>query len=91
MFAYFLFVYIFMTIFLYYVLSFLISTACSLWYYGVPGNYWCLGTGNINKYHIGSLTFGALLLTILKITKMIVRGARSKSDNFCTACVLTCL
>jgi len=33
--AYFIYTYIFMTLFFYYVLTFLIATACSIWYYGV--------------------------------------------------------
>jgi len=64
-----------MTIFFYYVLSFLISTACANWYYGLKDtNYWCEGTGRINKYHIGSFTFAALLLTIIKIMKMLLKS-----------------
>jgi hypothetical protein len=89
--AYFIFVYIFLTIFFYYVLSFLVSTACAMWYYGNTGNYWCEGTTRINKYHIGSFTFAALLLTLIKMLKLMLNARNSGSDNACAKFVVCCV
>jgi hypothetical protein len=73
--GFFIFVYIFMGIFFYYVLSFLISTACALWYYGIEGGYFCTATGRINRYHIGSFTFAALLITLVRIMQIIINSS----------------
>jgi choline transporter-like protein 2/4/5 len=92
--GYFLFMYIFMSIFFYYVLTFLISTNCALWYYNIEDNYWCLGMGRINRYHIGSFTFGALLLALVKIMQLIINSSGSRSENACARCVqcfISCL
>jgi hypothetical protein len=72
--GYFVFVYIFMSIFLYYVLSFLISTACAFWYYNIEGDYFCTATGRINRYHVGSFTFAALLLTLVRVMQLIINS-----------------
>jgi len=89
--AYFIFVYIFITIFFYYVLSFLVSTACAMWYYGITGNYWCDGTGRINKYHIGSFTLAALLLTFIRILKLLLNARDGSSDNACAKFIVCCV
>jgi hypothetical protein len=64
-----------MTIFLYYVLSFFIATACSLWYYGHEGGYFCTALGRVNRYHLGSFTFAALLLTIIRLLQIIINSS----------------
>jgi hypothetical protein len=68
-----------MTIFLYYVLSFFISTACSLWYYGKDEGYFCTALGRINKNHLGSLTFAALLLAIVRVMQLLVNSDGKES------------
>ena len=63
------FMFIFMNEFLYYVMVFLIATACGDWYYGIEDNYYTTGVGRINRYHIGSITFGALIITIITMLR----------------------
>ena len=63
-----------MTEFLYYVQTFLIATACALWYYGIEENYCSTGIFRLNRYHIGSLTFGALLVTIVNMFKRMAQS-----------------
>ena len=55
--------------FLFYVQTFLVSTACAYWYYGIKENYCSTGVFRLNRFHIGSLTFGALIVTIVKLLK----------------------
>lgn len=93
-FAFFIFTYLFMSIFFYYVLTFLIATACGTWYYGEDDNYCLTGIGRINKYHIGSFTFASLVLTFVKILQMIVNSSGNNSDNVaarCVQCFISCI
>lgn len=85
--GYFFFIYIFMTIFLYYILTFLIATACALWYYNIDGGYFCVATGRINRYHIGSFTFAALLLTLVRLLQAIINSKGEQSENACARCI----
>ena len=89
--AYFVFTYIFMTLFFYYVLTFLVATACAFWFWNLAGNYFTIGTCNLTKYHIGSLTFGAMIITVIRIIKMLLTQKGQESDNFCVQCVTCCL
>ncbi len=89
--VYFIFMYIFMSQFLYYVLVFLIATACSFWYYGVHENYFCKGSKWLNFYHIGSLTFGAFLVTVVSIIKSIVQQESDRQMRNGNACIGICL
>lgn len=66
-------IFVFMTEFFFYVQTFLLSSVCAHWYYGLTGNSFCKGACTMNKYHIGSMTFGALLITVLTILKNLVR------------------
>jgi hypothetical protein len=65
--------FIFMAEFLYYVQTFLISTCCSHWYYRITSNYFTHGVFTLNRYHLGSLTFAALIITFLNLLKRIAR------------------
>ena len=68
--AYYFFFYIFITEFLFYVEVFLISTSVAYWYYGKSEENGCWsGTGVLNRYHIGSLTFASMLIIVVKIIK----------------------
>lgn len=61
--------FVFMTEFLYYVETFLIATACGFWYYNIHDNYYMQGIFRINAYHIGSITFGAIIVAIINMLK----------------------
>lgn len=66
---------IFMTLFLYYVMVFLIGYCCANWFYGHHNSGICRGFGHINKSHIGSLTFASILVTIVKIIQLLIQSA----------------
>lgn len=72
--GYFVIMYIFMAIFFNYVLTFLIATSCGLWHYGIEGNYWCEGTGRINRYHVGSITFAAILVVLMRVLSFVINS-----------------
>ena len=79
---------------LYYVQTFLVATCCANWYYGIEDNYYTSGIKRINRYHIGSLTFGALVVTIVNALK---RAAQNEGNNqegcagICLCLVACCL
>ena len=56
---------------------FLVATATAMWYYNVEGNYLCIGIGRIIKYHIGSFTFAAIILTLIKMARQMVEQQAS--------------
>ena len=66
-------VFVFMAEFLYYVQTFLIATCCANWYYSIEDNYYTKGSFRLNRYHIGSLTFGALIVTIVNVLKNLAK------------------
>ena len=42
---------------------------------------------NINRYHIGSFTFAALLLTLVRIMQLVINSSGKESDNACARCI----
>jgi hypothetical protein len=79
--------------FLYYVQTFLVATCCAYWYYGVEANYCTTGSWTMNRFHLGTLTFGALIITILAILKRLVSNESNNQSNQCMQvclCILAC-
>ena len=74
---------------------FLVSTACAFWYYGNDeDNYFCTGSGWLNKCHIGSLTFGALLVAIISFLRRLVANEAAEQageGNCCCSIMLCCV
>ena len=66
---------IFWGFFLYYVMTFLVASACAYWYYQSNDNSVLRGINNI-KYHLGSICFGAIVITIITILRMLASSAR---------------
>lgn len=64
-----LFLNLFYSYFLHYVMVFLIATATAMWYFNVEGNYILKGLGHIWDAHIGSLTFASMIVSIVGILK----------------------
>ncbi len=62
-------IFIFMITFFSYVQTYLIATCCSFWYYGIQDNYCFRGALNMNRFHLGSITFGALIITVLTVLR----------------------
>lgn len=84
-------VFIFMAEFLYYVLTYLVASACANWYYGLDENYYTKSIFRLNRYHLGSLTFGALIVTVVNILKRLVQdaaGDQAADGNAIIACCL---
>ena len=67
---------IFYSVFFYYCSVFLIATACALWYYDIDQNFLCTGIKRIIRYHIGSITYAAVLITIITTLKQMANNAR---------------
>ena len=63
------FLYTFFILLFNYMTVFLIATAAGLWYYSVDRNYLAFGFKNICTSHIGSLTFAALIISIVQTVR----------------------
>ena len=63
------FFHLFYSFFFYYCLVFLIATACAMWYYNIDGNYLCVGIKRIVRYHTGSFTFAAIIITLVTMAR----------------------
>lgn len=78
--------------FLYYVQTYLIATSCSYWYYGIEDNYCLKGSLTMNRFHLGSMTFGALLITVLTILKQMAnQGSQDQDSSACGVVASVCL
>ena len=72
-------------------MTFLIATACADWYYGIEENYYSTGIFRLNRYHIGSFTFGAMIVTIINMLKRAAQeesGEQAGEGNAAIACCL---
>ena len=91
----FIFVYIFMLVFmnefLFYVETFLIATACADWYYSVEDNYYTTAIGRINRFHIGSITFGAIIITIITLLRRAAQDESAEQAGEGNAALACCL
>jgi hypothetical protein len=67
---------------------FLIASAVAVWYYQVPNKSICAGFGWMFKGHIGSLTFAALVITIIKMLKE--KAKKGSKGNSCVALMRVC-
>lgn len=84
--------YLFFTYFFYFVTVFLIGASVSLWYYKVD-NVSMLGTALkwCVMSHIGSITFGAILITIIRIIRSIVSENSSNPCLRLCFCIIMCI
>lgn len=78
------FIYAFATLFTYYVTVFLVASAVAVWYYQVKDKTVCSGFGWLFKGHLGSLTFAALVIIIIKMLKEKAKNGK-KRGNSCVA------
>lgn len=81
------FFHIFYMLFFYYCMVFLIATACAMWYYGIDGNYLWIGIKRIIRYHVGSFTFAAIILTIVIMIRQMVENEQRESDGVAAICL----
>lgn len=74
--------------FLYYSMVFLVASACAYWYYQSDDNSVLRGLNNI-KYHLGSICFGSIIITIISVLK-VMRGNSSRQSGL-TKCICICI
>lgn len=86
---------IFWGFFLYYCMTFLVASACAYWYYQSPNNSVLRGINNI-KYHLGSICFGAIVITIITMLRVLAQSKKGSNGaarivaSFAT-CILSCI
>jgi hypothetical protein len=68
---------IFWGFFLYYCMVFLIASACAYWYYQSVSNSVLRGINNI-KYHLGSICFASIVITLITILRILASGKKTK-------------
>jgi hypothetical protein len=56
---------------------FLIASACAYWYYQSESNSVLRGINNI-KYHLGSICFGSIVITLVTIMRILASGKKTK-------------
>lgn len=82
---------IFWGFFLYYCMTFLVASACAYWYYQSKDNSVLRGVNNI-KYHLGSICFGAIVITLITILRMLASTARrAEGAARIAACIAECI
>lgn len=81
----------FMTIFLYYVMVYLMSNCCGFWYYGKPQLGFLDGLRKLNRYHIGSLTFATIIISFVRLLKKITQNCITKQVGEGNSCFAMCL
>lgn len=79
---------------------FLIGSAAAFWYYRTDENKQegtvMKGFNNI-KFHIGSITFASIVITIITIMRMLAQSAQNSRNGAlaiiacCVACILSCI
>jgi ABC-type methionine transport system permease subunit len=79
---------LFFTFFFYYLMVFTIAVTCALWYYKVEGkNPIVTAYKWIFKSAFGSITFAALLISIVTFARMIVDSKRQKGTKNVAAAI----
>lgn len=80
------FFHIFYSFFFYYCLVFIVSTACALWYYNIDKNYLFTSMKNIIRYHVGSFSFAALIVTLVTMLKETMQQQARGNSGACGVC-----
>lgn len=81
---------VFWGFYLYYCMVFLIASACAYWYYQSENNSVLRGINNI-KYHLGSICFGAIVVTIITMLRILATARRSEGSLRILAAIAECL
>lgn len=68
---------VFWGFFLYYSMVFLIASACAYWYYQSENNSVLRGINNI-KYHLGSICFGSIIITIITMLRIMATARKGE-------------
>lgn len=89
--AFWIFMFGFMTIFLYYVMVYLMANCCGFWYYGKPQLGFLQGLLKLNRYHIGSLTFATIIISFVRLFKKLTQNCVTKQVGEGNSCLAMCL
>ena len=87
-----LFLNVFYSYFLYYVMVFLIAIATAMWYFTLEGNYILKGLSYIWNAHIGSLTFAAMIVAVINMLKSSSDNKNNSQNGIgnCCLCIVKC-
>ena len=85
-----LFLNLFYSYFLYYVMVFLIATATAMWYFNIEGNFITKGFKNLWNGHIGSLTFASIIVALISFMKSSSNNNNQNSAASCCICIMKC-
>jgi hypothetical protein len=85
------FAYTFFTFFSYYVMVFLVASCVAVWYYQSERSMLGSGIRWLMKGHIGSITFAALMITIIKMVKTMVKKKAGRGNACGEACRCICI
>lgn len=67
-------------------MTFLVANACAFWYYKSHDNSVLRGFNNI-KYHLGSICFASIIVTLLTILKLLSSDNRDANGSFVSSIV----
>ena len=88
------FVYLLVSLLLYYMMVFAIATACAYWYYNVQnGNPILTSYKWIFTSAFGSLVFGAVLVAVVRLARLLINSGRRNTRNIPAAiclCLISC-
>lgn len=83
------FIWLFFSFVFYYIMVFTIAVSCAFWYYRVEGkNYLTTAYKWIFKSAFGSIVFGAALLAVITLARLIVDSKRRETKNIAVAVCL---
>lgn len=71
---------------------FLVAVATAYWYYQSEDNSVMRGFNHL-KYQIGPITFGAIVITIITMLRIISQAGRTSNNGIlrCIACIIHCI
>lgn len=73
---------------------FIVATGCAMWYYNIEGFYLCTAICRIIKFHVGSFTFAAILVTLITMARQQAENQSRESGGalaICLCCLACCL
>ena len=80
---------VFFTFLLYYFMVFAVASAVAFWYYQNENTNVIQGFLNL-KYHLGSVAFGSLVITIITVMRVLAETQKA-NNNSCLGCIACCM
>lgn len=86
-----MFVWLLVVFVFYYMMTFTIATICAHWYYKLEGRSSFITAYKWIFKQFGSLVFGAMLLAVVTLARIMADSGRNRSQNLgvriCLACI----